>query len=106
MTETATINSPQSKDDFKAFFLQLLEEDAAFYNGIKNKLQIKEENVKKKPRKPLPPPIPFSEMLYRKLHPDFKPLDATPYAIKKEIILELQELWKGELSAEEIIDQL
>lgn len=109
MTETATLtsfNAPQSREDFKAFFLQLLEEDATFYYKIKTKLLVKEEKKKKKILPPLPPAIPFSEMPYWKQRPDFKPLDVKPYAIKKEVIQKLQELWKDAPPIEELITQL
>ena len=109
MTETATlapINAPISIEEFKAFFIQLLEEDASFRSRIKEKSQKKEKKAKKKVHQPLPPAIPFSEMPYRKLRPDFVPLDPTPYAIKKEAILELQELWKDAPPIEELIAQL
>ena len=109
MTETATFattNAAQNREDFKLFFLQLLEEDASFYYRIKNKLLVKEEKSKKKLRKPLPPPIPFSEMPSRKLRPNFVPLDAKPYAIKKATVLELQEIWKDAPPIEELIAQL
>lgn len=105
-TTFATTNAPQNREDFKLFFLQLLEEDASFYYRIKSKFFVKEEKSKKKVRKPLPPPIPFSEMPSRKLRPDFVPLDAKPYAIKKDVILELQELWKDAPPIEELIEQL
>ena len=109
MTEKATYaatNAPENKEDFKAFFLELLEEDAAFYHSIKKKLVVKAEKKKKKPLEPLPPALPFSEMPYWKLNPDFKPLDATPYAIKKETIIKLQELWEDAPPIEELIEQL
>ena len=96
----------QNVEEFKSFFLHLLEEDASFFDTIKKKLLRKEDLKRKKALKPLPPPIPISEMPYWKLRPDFKPLDATPYAIKKETIEALQELWKDAPSAEELIAQL
>lgn len=87
MTETATaapFNAAQNKEDFKAFFLQLLEEDTAFCHKIKKLLLTKEKKTKKKVLEPLPPAIPFSEMPASKLYPNRKPFDAKPYAIKKE----------------------
>ena len=109
MTETTTfapINAPISIEEFKAFFIRLLEEDASFRNKIKEKSQKKEKKAKKKKYEPLPPAIPFSEMLYWKLRPDFVPLDAKPYAIKKATVLELQEIWKDAPPIEELIAQL
>lgn len=109
MTETATlapVSAVQNREDFKAFFLQLLEEDAAFYYKIKTKLLVKEEKKKKKILPPLPPAIPFSEMPASKLYPNRMPFDAKPYAIKKEAILKLQELWKDAPPIEELIAQL
>ena len=106
MAETATFattNAPQNREDFKLFFLQLLEEDASFYYRIKSKLLVKEEKSKKKVRKPLPPPIPFSEMPSRKLRPNFVPLDPKPYAIKKEALIKVQEAWRDMPSAEELV---
>ena len=109
MTETATfapINVPISIEEFKAFFIRLLEEDASFRNKIKEKSQKKEKKAKKKVHQPLPPAIPFSEMPYWKSRPDYVVPDAKPYAIKKETILELQELWKDAPPIEELIAQL
>ena len=109
MTETATItaiNGLISIEDFKAFFIQLLEEDASFRHQIKEKSQKKEKKAKKKKYEPLPPAIPFSEMPYWKLHPDFVPLDATPYAISAEALKRVQEAWRDMPSAEELVAQL
>jgi predicted peroxiredoxin len=113
MTETTTVaplSAPQNKEDFKSFFLQLLEEDVTFYYSIKAKFLVKEEKAKKKVKKkalePLPPAIPFSEMPASKLYPNRKPFDAKPYVIKKEAILKLQELWKDAPPIEELIAQL
>ena len=109
MTETATfapINAPISIEEFKAFFIRLLEEDASFRNKIKEKSQKKEKKAKKKVHQPLPPAIPFSEMPYWKLRPDYVVPDAKPYAIKKETVIELQELWKDAPPIEELIAQL
>ena len=109
MTETATlapINAPISIEEFKTFFIQLLEEDASFRNKIKEKSQKKEKKAKKKVHQPLPSAIPFSEMPYWKLHPDFVPLDATPYAISAEALKRVQEAWRDMPSAEELVAQL
>ena len=109
MTETATfapINAPISIEEFKAFFIRLLEEDASFRRKIKEKSQKKEKKAKKKVHQPLPPAIPFSEMPYRKLHPDFVAIDVTPYAISAEALKRVQEAWRDMPSAEELVAQL
>ena len=105
-TTNASLNAPENKEYFKAFFLELLEEDAAFYHSVKNKLVVKAEKKKKKPLEPLPPALPLSEMPYRKLHPNFRPLDAKPYAISAEALKRVQEAWRDMPSAEELIAQL
>ncbi len=108
MAETISkaYNTTQSVEEFKSFFLQLLEDDAAFYHTVKKKLHIEYEIEPLIAIQPLDPPIAIADMPYRKLRSGFKPRNAKPYAVKKDTILRLQELWKDAPSAEEIIAQL
>lgn len=102
-TISTSYKDVQNVEEFKSFFLQLLEEDAFFFQKIKKKLQKKEEAKRKKDIKPLPPPIPISEMPYWKLKPNYKPLDPKDYAISAESLKKVQEAWRDMPSAEELI---
>ena len=107
MTATAS-NTTQADEQFKAYLLKILVEDEAFVHQIQGVLRAKksEKKHKKTPIAASKEDISYSEMPYWKLRSDFKPRDAKPYAIKKDIVVELQEYWKDAPSAEELIAQL
>jgi hypothetical protein len=107
MTATAS-NTTQADEQFKAYLLKILVEDEVFVHQIQGVLRSKKSN--KKPQKAVSivskENIPYSEMPYWKLRADFKPRDAKPYAIKKDVVAEVQEYWKDAPPAEELIAQL
>jgi hypothetical protein len=107
MTATAS-NTMQADEQFKAYLLKILAEDDVFVHQIQGVLRSKKSN--KKPQKgeniASKENIPYSEMPYWKLRADFKPRDSKPYAIKKDVVAEIQEYWKDAPPAEELIAQL
>ncbi len=107
MTATAPITT-QADEQFKAYLLKILAEDEVFAHQIQGVLRSKKGNKKTKGAMLVVPKdnVPFSEMPYWKLRPNFEPRDAKPYAIKKDVVVELQEYWKDAPSAEDLIAQL
>jgi hypothetical protein len=107
MTATAS-NTMQADEQFKAYLLKILAEDDVFVHQIQGVLRSKKSN--KKPQKGesivSKGNIPYSEMPYWKLRAGFKPRDSKPYAIKKDVVAEIQEYWKDAPPAEELIAQL
>jgi hypothetical protein len=94
----------QADEQFKAYLLKILVEDAVFAVQVKAVLRSR----KPKQAKPFLAKsiVPVSEMPYWKLRPDFKPRDAKPYAIKKQTIHQLQTIWQDAPTAEELIAHL
>jgi hypothetical protein len=89
MTETTTLspfNAVQNREDFKAFFLQLLEEDTIFYYTIKSKFLVKEKKTKK---------MPLDMVAIRKKH-----------ALKREAFFPLHDLFKDTAPASELVKLL
>jgi hypothetical protein len=107
MTATAS-NTTQADEQFKAYLLKILVEDEVFAHQIQGVLRSKksEKKQKKAPIFASKENISYSEMPYWKLRSDFKPRDAKLYAIKKDVVAEIQEYWKDAPPAEELIAQL
>ena len=98
----------QEDEQFKAYLLKILIEDDAFAHQLQGILLTKKalKKEKKTTQKAMTQDIAYTEMPYWKMHTDFKPRNAKPYAIKKETIVELQKEWKDAPPVEELIAQL
>jgi hypothetical protein len=100
---TIAIPHLQADEQFKAYLLKILAEDMAFAVQVRTVLRTR------KPKTVVPlskTVVPFAEMPYWKLRPDFKPRDAKRYAIKKQTIQQLQTAWQDAPAAEELIAHL
>ncbi len=101
-----------SLEELKTMLLTLFKDDSDFQEQIKETLNTKKE---KKPRLPKlvvsEGDIPYSEMPYWKLRPDYvPPKDLEKYANSpetlKSVFKELHELWATMPPAEELVQQL
>ncbi len=93
MAETTTLaplNIVQNREDFKTFFLQLLEEDTNFYNKIRAKFLSEKKKVKKNIVK-----APLDMVAIRKKH-----------ALKREAFIPLHDLFKDTPPASELVKLL
>ena len=111
-TTFATTNAPQNREDFKLFFLQLLEEDTVFYSQVIDKDTIKsvlEEILKE--RKPEWQNF-LAELISKFV---VKPSEKTPldmveirqkYALKRETFEPLHELFAEAPTAYELTKRL
>jgi hypothetical protein len=100
---TIAIPHLQADEQFKAYLLKILAEDTVFAVQVKTILRTR------KPKNVIPlskTVVPFAEMPYWKLRPNFKPRDAKRYAISKQNIHLLQTIWQDAPSAEELIAHL
>ena len=91
-TTTTTID----KATLKALIIQLFEEDKEFLHKIVSLFQAEEKPKKKK----LPQDMNDEE------HAEFMKEIKSKHGLKKEVIEELQELWKDEAPAEELVKML
>ena len=90
-----------SKEEIKEAIPALIKENNAEFKQLLNDLLPKNKiTTKKKQKQNLSVTIfkkeraPYQEMPFWKAHPDLKPLDANPYAIKKEDFYALQNLFQ------------
>jgi hypothetical protein len=93
-----------SDEQFKAYLLKILVEDAVFAVQVRAILHLRRRKQKFAPLASVGMPV--AEMPYWKLQPSFKPRNPKPYAIKKQTVLQLQAAWRDMPSAEELIKQL
>jgi hypothetical protein len=101
---TIAIPQLQADEQFKAYLLKILAEDAVF--AIKVKAVLRSRKPKQQNLPLAKTIVPVLEMPYWKLRPDFKPRDGKRYAIKKQTIQQLQAAWQDTPSAEELIAHL
>ena len=97
---TATVQQI-SKEEIKEAIITLIKENNAEFKQLLSDLLPKTpETPKKKPKQNAPievvkkERVPYNEMPFWKANPHLKPLDATPYAIKKEDFEALQTLFQ------------
>ena len=110
---TTTVQEVSTEDIKEAIIALIKENNAEFQqliDGLVSKKKKKQKQntpitVVKKER------VPYHEMPFWKANPDLKPLDASPYAIKKEdfyaALKEAQEAFKDlDISDEEWLEQI
>ena len=106
MSEAAAINI-KSQEQLKALILTIVNEDDSFAQQLNFALKSKKKRTTKpKKMEAEEGDVPFSEMPFWKLYPDFQTIDAQPYRISKEAMKSIQKEWSDMPPAEEIIAQL
>jgi hypothetical protein len=102
---TETIATPTATtEQVKAAILELIKEnDPQFHQWVKTALGNRVPKPKNGQAKSTRS---RSELPFWKAHPDWEPLDATPYAISEESLKKVQKAWADAPPAEEIIAYL
>lgn len=102
---TETIASPTATtEQIKAAILELIKEnDPQLGQWLKANLGRSMSKSKNRQLKKVPT---RSNLPFWKAHPDWQPLDATPYAISEESLKKVQKAWADAPPAEEIITYL
>ena len=101
MTDT-TLSPFTTTEQFKAAILELIKENNPQFTqwlkyalGDINLVTVKKRNTKNKPSE--------TELPFWKAHPNWQPLDPTPFVITEENLKKVQKDWADAPNAEEII---